>query len=349
STISVVVTDSMGLVVLDQTVFTAPASVPMGMAMVTDTILCNGDSTGGVMVNVMGGTAPFTYSWNTMDSTDMAMNLPAGAYNVTVADSFGCTFDATATVTEPSAIAVALDSLIDVQCPDDMTGAINISVSGGTAGYTFSWSNGATTEDIMMLGVGDYTGVITDANGCMLTSPTLSVAATDTFPTADFNFMPGDVDYQVSFMDMSSNADSVRWDFGDGTTSTDPNPSYSYATNSSFTVTMIAFNACGTDTSTQTVDVTNVSIENDLLSNAVQVYPNPNSGTFDIEFSGINLDNVALSISNTAGQMVYTRNISQVRGNYTQKVQLPGNIATGLYILEIRTPDAVMHQRLIVE
>ncbi|MEL7534923.1 MAG: PKD domain-containing protein, partial [Bacteroidota bacterium] len=307
------------------------------------------DTTGTAMATVTGGTAPYVYSWSNNTNMDMTTGLPAGSYNVTVVDSFNCSVDASITITEPAAIAVALDSLMDVSCPDDSTGSIMISVSGGTGAYSFSWSNGATTEDLMMLPVGDYTGFITDANGCELTSPTLSVAATDTFPVAAFDFVPGDVNYEITFSDMSSDATSLMWDFGDGNTSTDANPTYTFATNDTFIVSLTAMNDCGTSTKTDTIIVTNVSIEDDLLSQAVQVYPNPNGGNFDVEFAGINLDKVALKVSNAAGQIIYTRNIGQIRGNYTQEVSLPSSLATGLYILEVRTPDAVMHKRLIIE
>ena len=55
-------------------------------------------------------------------------------------------------------------------------GAINISVAGGTPGYTYLWSNSATTQDLTGVAAGGYSCVITDANGC---TSTISVALND--------------------------------------------------------------------------------------------------------------------------------------------------------------------------
>ena len=170
-TISVVVTDSMGFSSSDTIVVTIPASLPSVTATGFDA-LCFGDSSG--MATAMGadGLPPYTYSWNTTPVQDSvtAVGLSAGQYIVTITDSAGCTAMDTVDISQPTAITVAIDTTIDVFCNGDSTGVINITAMGGTpgtTGYTYLWSNGDTTQNLMNAPRGNYTVEVTDSLGCV--------------------------------------------------------------------------------------------------------------------------------------------------------------------------------------
>ncbi len=141
-------------------------------------VLCNGGATASIDLSVTGWLT-FSYNWSNGTTTQDLLNLPVGVYAVTVTASNGCTATANATITQPTAIIPSSTS-INTTCGNS-NGSIDLTVSGGTPGYNYIWSNGATTQDITTIAAGTYTVTITDANGCTATtSATLTNAANPT-------------------------------------------------------------------------------------------------------------------------------------------------------------------------
>ncbi len=149
------------------TVITKPSE--LDVVPVTEMIYCYGDSTGFIELTVSGGTAPFTFEWSNGETSQNRYNLPAGTYTVIVSDADGQSKTITVEITEPELLQLTGDAKNDDPAPPP-TGSINIDVTGGTAPYTFEWTgpNGfaSTEEDIRNLRAGNYTVVVTDANGC---------------------------------------------------------------------------------------------------------------------------------------------------------------------------------------
>ncbi|QTN39981.1 hypothetical protein HZ996_01050 [Cryomorphaceae bacterium] len=114
-----------------------------------------------------GGTAPYTYTWTNGAAGANPSGLAAGTYDLTVTDVNGCpAATASVTLSEPPSITVSTTTVTDQTEPCLNDGTIDILVGGGAGGFTFAWDNGATTEDLTGLAPGDYSVVITDANGC---------------------------------------------------------------------------------------------------------------------------------------------------------------------------------------
>ena len=175
-TYTVTITDANGCTATATATVSANASPINASAAVTD-VTCNGDSNGAVNLTVSGGTAPYTFSWSNGATTEDISGLAAGSYSVTITDAAALTATFTATVAQPAALN-ASTNVTNASSPSASDGAVNLSVSGGTAPYTFSWSNGATTEDISGLAAGTYTVTITDANGCTATATATVTANT---------------------------------------------------------------------------------------------------------------------------------------------------------------------------
>jgi len=127
--------------------------------------LCNGGNNGSININPMGGTAPYTYHWSNGSTTQNLNSLSGGTYTVTITDNTGTTSAFTFTITEPSAITVT-KAVTDENCGGQNIGAVNLNVSGGTGSYSYSWNNGATTQNLANLTAAVYYVTITDGNGC---------------------------------------------------------------------------------------------------------------------------------------------------------------------------------------
>jgi hypothetical protein len=140
---------------------------------------CFGQASGSVSVNVVGGTAPLNYAWSNGATSQTVNNLPSGSYTVTVTDANGCTEQMSVTITQPQSSLSTTATQVNVLCFGNPSGSIDLSVSGGTGPYVYSWSNGSTTQDISNLAGGSYTGTVTDVLGC-----TASTSVTITEPTA---------------------------------------------------------------------------------------------------------------------------------------------------------------------
>ena len=133
-------------------------------------ISCNGASDATISAIVSGGTGTYSYIWSNGQTSALISGLSAGVYAVTVLDANNCSETASVTVTQPSQITISTASLsysgFGVSCNGVSDGQINSSVSGGTAPYTYLWSNGQTTSGISGLAAGSYSLTLSDANGC---------------------------------------------------------------------------------------------------------------------------------------------------------------------------------------
>ena len=160
--------------VLDGIVIGEPSQLQLTEDSVV-AVTCFEFDDGSIGISVLGGTPPYLFAWlgpdgYTADTEDIE-NLLAGTYGVTVTDNNGCTAELSdILVGEPQELVATLDSFVDASCFGLNDGSIDITVTGGTSPYTFSWTgpNGfvADTEDLVELLTGEYNVTVTDANQC---------------------------------------------------------------------------------------------------------------------------------------------------------------------------------------
>jgi len=164
---TITVTDSKGC--SQSKSFTVNEPLPITLTATPTDVTCNGGSNGAVSLTVSGGTAGYTYAWSNGPATQNIGGLTANTYTVTVTDSKACTQTGTYTVSEPPAIAIT-GNVIDISCNGGNNGSISLTVTNGTAPYSYAWSDGETTPTISGLALGSYSVTVTDAKGCQQTA-----------------------------------------------------------------------------------------------------------------------------------------------------------------------------------
>lgn len=159
---TVIVTDAQGCVATATATVTSMGGV-MAAAQCTPA-LCN--QPGSAFAMATGGTPPYTYLWTPSgQSSQTATGLQSGCYTVIVTDAGGCTASASCCVTVSSGPSLSIQNVINANCPN-CNGSATAIVSGGSAPYTYMWSNAQTSGIATGLCQGTYTVLVTDAQGC---------------------------------------------------------------------------------------------------------------------------------------------------------------------------------------
>ncbi|MEA3446576.1 MAG: gliding motility-associated C-terminal domain-containing protein, partial [Bacteroidota bacterium] len=166
----VFIIDSMGCEFeLEIYVSEPPQGVSIGVTF--GNVTCYNDSNGYIVLDPSGGTSPYTYQWQLPISTaDSIYGLGAGNYFVTVTDSLGCEASEVIGIIQPDPIFLQFSNT-NISCNGGSDGAINLTVTGGVAPFSFAWSSGPTTEDLSNIQAGSYAVTVTDANGCSTQAP----------------------------------------------------------------------------------------------------------------------------------------------------------------------------------
>ncbi len=207
---------------------------------------------------------------------------------------------------------------------------------------SYLWNTGNTTPTVTAFNEGTLSVLITTA--CGQANPTTVVQH---IPDAVAGF-----DLFTSFLtaqctNTSTDATSYLWDFGDGNTSTDPNPTHIYADTGDYVITLTVTGPCGTDVSTQNMNANTVGVDELPMFASLDVYPNPNNGSFTID---INLNegmNVAFELTDVRGALVWSSESGTVEGAFSQNVQL--NQPEGMYFLKILAGEHETVRKVIIK
>lgn len=196
-------------------------------------VTCNGGSDGSAFV--VPGLSTLDHSWNDpgAQTGPQATGLSAGVYTVTIEDGFGCDTVMSVSIGQPAALALVSLDATDEDCLGSGNGTITAVVSGGTAPYAYSWSNGGSAASIVATS-GTYLVSVTDAVGCAPVSGT-AVIGTEGLPNgadAGDDVVVCSPGLPVALGGSVTNATGGAWSGGNGSFSGAwPNVSYTPSAN----------------------------------------------------------------------------------------------------------------------
>jgi len=261
---SVTVTDQNGCNSTQSITITQPVDSTTLTTAVTNATC--GNNNGSISVTANGGTPGYTYDWSVVAAPKIAnlSAVTAGNYTVTVTDNNGCSTSVTAVIGNANGPVITAAAISNVLCFSKSTGVAFANVSGGTPGYTYSWSSGSTTATAANLAAGNYNITVTDQNGCSstqavgITQPVDSVTGTITVTNAMCGTSNGKV---VATATGGTSGYSYLWNTGS------TNATLTGLVAGSFTVTVTDNNGCSTSSSAALITVPGITLGINQVNN----------------------------------------------------------------------------------
>jgi type IX secretion system substrate protein/SprB-like repeat protein len=321
-------------------------------------ISCHGDHNGHINTTVTGGTPGYTYSWSNGCHAADPSGLAAGTYHLVVTDAHGCHADAAYTVTEPCALSVRATTE-NVSCHGGHNGHISVYVTGGTPGYTYSWSHGCHITDPSELSAGTYTLTVTDAHGCTATAvytitepAALSVTGvvtnvtchdghngrintTVTGGTPCYSYLWSNSAHVPDLTDLCAGTYSVIVADANGCSGT-----------ASYVVTQPADSHCGGGSDGHgDGDGDGEGHHNRDGGPCIRVYPNPTNGICNVIIPAIHKHG-EIHICDITGKIIDRRSVTENNGEPCQ-FNL-ANYKTGIYLIKVNCDETTYTEKLIL-
>jgi gliding motility-associated-like protein len=332
----VTVSDAGSGCVVSDTIVLSPGSIIVDLG--NDTVLCAAES---LLLDAENPGA--TYLWSD-GSTDQTLSVSiAGLYKVEVEQGI-CSGSDSIMVSFQNPVAEFTADNFEGCAPEEISFTDLSTPVGEIATWAWDFDDGGTSglQNPNYLfttsGIYDVTLEVTTAEGCTSTKNHSIEIMIYPSPEAAFTSDPDNptLDELINFMDQSINAEAWFWDFGDGETSTNQNPTHNYSERGIFDVTLIVNNEICYDTTRYTI-----IIEEPIIFYVPNVFT-PDGDNFNQIFqpiftSGFDPYNFHITIFNRWGELVFESYDASKgwNGTYGNK----GIVQDGVYVWKIEFGD----------
>ena len=272
-----------------------------------------GGSEGAIVVDVFGQQGVLTYSWDHDNSlsTGSASGLPAGVYTLTVSDNIlsDCALIENVTISEFDCTLSASLSGTNLTSNASGDGSVTVTAPGGVSTVVYTWSHSGTEtgSEVSGLDAGVYSVTATDEALC-----TSVATITITEPTCDVTVEASVLNDSTVAATVLNGQGNITLLWSNGATT----PTTVVSGGATYTVTVTDDIAAGC-TATSSVYLTGIGSATTVN---YSIYPNPNNGSFAINFSNNN-DTYTVSVRNVIGQVILNKTI-QVSGSHTEAINL---------------------------
>jgi hypothetical protein len=169
-------------------------------------------------------------------------------------------------------------------------------------------------------------------------------------PVASFNIDSAIVNniYEV-YVDASAsaNATSYSWNFGNGVSGNSVTDTVAYASNGTYTITLVVSNACGSDTATFVTNA-NVGLQDNPLTRSLNLFPNPADDQVSVQFSSFGSGQAEIRVLDMQGREVIRLSAQEQSGRFNTQIDI-SDLANGVYMIEVSSGNMTARRRVSVK
>ena len=352
---SLLVADKNGCTITRTMTITAPAHLSATKNIQIPT--CFGGSDATITVTPVAGIAPYTYLWNTGETSNTLSNAKAGTYSVEITDTKGCIINETYTIENPPKDIINLGE--DVTLCFDQTLTINATIADNEATYAWTSDKGFKSNNAMITvsQPATYTVIVTNKLGCEATD-SIQIYSQNTAISAEFAVSSqAFLNEKIIIVDISNPIpDTVEWVLPVGATVVSKDKDYaevSFNQLGEHDITIITKKGNCVATQTKTVMVTEGEYENPDNTDSqkkfdLKIYPNPSDGKFTVD---VTLDKIMpghIKVYSLSNNQVIDSKYEDGKDNYSFNFSLNG-LPSGIYFVLFESQQGTKLRKIIIK
>ena len=278
----------------------------------------------GSSLNLTAESGYLDYQWNTSNGNQQTISVnQSGNYFVTANSSSGCSATSsviTVLAVQPEEFNITPSGNVSF-CEND---SVVITATPGFQNY--NWSNGFSGQQQVTYASGFFTVSVFDQNNCLI-ERSVSISEIKR-PISSFSHGQTQ-SLTIDFLNSSQFGNSHLWNFGDGQFSVDFSPSHVYLDNGIFNINLVASNECGSDTSSQSIDVLNLGVDG-LSDNEMNWGINNSMFWFSYRRD---LPDLNVRLYSIDGRLINQKKISSI-ANHQSEIYIE-NLSKGVYFVHL--------------